>query len=206
MMGCPDKECNIITLLYVCKCMSVCCAAPLTAETVLWLCRSQFRSAKRRSFFSAAERGIKCRPWISCHDSRCVLGSLCAVPGQWDGVGDDYEGETERHTQTLLPPKLQCLCSLLVLALWTTKTSGTRIHNDMDVASVTSLMWCVEEMLWSLQLGSLLTALLAVIKRQNMWIWPVWWSLRRAGVGRVSSIDCCRVWWLEQIKANTHLL
>lgn len=109
--------------------------------------------SEAHSFFSAIERGIKCGPRISWYDSCCALGSLCTMLGQWDGVGDDYEGE--RDTHTLLPPTPQCICSLLFfsLSLWIPKTRGTHIHNDTDIVSVMSLITLCEDMLWSLQLS-----------------------------------------------------
>lgn len=95
--------------------------------------------------------------------THAVLWALCTVLGQWDRGGHDYEGETHtyRHTHTLL-------------SLWITKTSRTLMYNDMAIASVTSLVALCEEMLWSLQSGLLLTTLLAVVKNQKIWIWPVW--------------------------------
>ena len=93
-----------------------------------------------------------------------------------------YVRETER--ETCLPTKPSCLCSLISsVALLKTKTRGIRGHNDMDIAAVTSLVALCDQTLWSLRLGSVLTALLAVVKSQKIWIWPVRWSPRGAGVG-----------------------
>lgn len=81
-MECADMGCNAMTLLYCMylgACVCVCNAAPMTAKTCYNHGRSQFTSVRHCSFFSAMERRIECRPWISWYGSRCAPVSLhCA--------------------------------------------------------------------------------------------------------------------------------
>ena len=68
----PGMDCNIITFLY----------GPTFCKASVVSVQISDQISEVPLLFSAMERGIKCRPWISWYDSCCALGSLCTLLGQ----------------------------------------------------------------------------------------------------------------------------